>query len=164
MRQNKRAYERRGRLARESTPANHRVASGRPSVRTNRFRPALVQLEDRQLLSTFQVTVPGDSFNANGTPVTGTLRWAVLQADSATTPSTITFELGGVSEVEISKASDPFVLTNTAEPTTITGPGAAELTVSADKSLGGRVSDRRQRDCVDIWADDHRRIYLLCGR
>jgi hypothetical protein len=42
---------------------------------------------------TFQVTSLADTFNPDGTPTTGTLRWAVEQADNAITPSTITFEL-----------------------------------------------------------------------
>jgi Bacterial Ig-like domain (group 3)/Right handed beta helix region len=139
MRENKRAYAHRGRLAAESTPAKHRVASRRPASGAHRLRPALVQLENRQLLATFQVTSPADTFNSNGTPTTGTLRWAVEQANSASTPSTITFNLAPGSDILFSKQSDPLVLTNTAEPTTITGSGASELTVSANKSLGGGV-------------------------
>ena len=139
MRLNTRANAHRGRLVTESTPANRRVASGRPAFRTNRLRPALVQLENRQLLATFQVTSPADTFNSNGTPTTGTLRWAVDQADNASTPSTITFNLPPLATIAISKGADPFVLTNKAEPTTITGPGASELTVSADQQLGGGV-------------------------
>ena len=62
-----------------------------------------------------------------------------------------------------SKGSDPLALTNTAEPTTITGPGASVLTVSANKTVGGgRVPNRRQCEGVDFRADDHRRFYVLC--
>ena len=124
MRQCQRAYQHGGRPVTESKPANHRVASRRPDVRRNRLRPALVQLEDRQLLTSFQVTSPNDGFNSDGSPVSGTLRWAVEQADSATSPSTITFDLAEGTVILFSKGSDPLALTNTAEPTTITGPGA----------------------------------------
>ncbi len=133
MRLNKRAHQRRGRLVAESTSAIDGGASYRRDFRTNRFRPALVQLEDRQLLATFHVTNPGDTFNSNETPTTGTLRWAVEQADLASTPSTITFDLSVPATIAVSKESDPLVLTNTAEPTTITGLGASELTVSGNK-------------------------------
>lgn len=112
------------------------MASRRPNVRTNRFRPALVQLENRQLLATFQVTSAADTFNSNGTPATGTLRWAVEQADNASTPSTITFNLPPQSTIAISKVGDAIVLTNTGESTTITGPGASELTVSGNQQGG----------------------------
>ena len=132
----RRAHQHRGRLVAESTPANQHVASCRRDARTNRLKPALDQLENRQLLATFQVTSPADSFNSNGTPTTGTLRWAVEQANSASTPSTITFSLAPLSTIAISKVGDAFVLTNTAEPFTITGPGAGELTVSGNMQGG----------------------------
>ncbi len=48
-----------------------------------RTRPTLMALEDRQLLSTFPVTSTAD-------PVTltpGTLRYAIAQADAATSPN-----------------------------------------------------------------------------
>src|SRR5262245_47856550 len=53
-----------------------------------RLSPALQALEDRRLLSKFHVTSTADDGSV------GTLRWAVQQADAATTPSTIDFELG----------------------------------------------------------------------
>ena len=47
-------------------------------------------LEDAQLLSTFPVTNNAvDDVNT-----TGTLRWAIAQANAATSPSAIEFELG----------------------------------------------------------------------
>ncbi len=51
-------------------------------------------LEDRRLLATFAVTSTGDTLDGNNNPTTGTLRWAVEQANLASTPSTIDFNLG----------------------------------------------------------------------
>ena len=50
--------------------------SGR-HVPGRQLRPVLVVLEDRRLLSTFNVTSTADDG-------TGTLRWAIAQANSAT--------------------------------------------------------------------------------
>ena len=82
-----------------------RVAAGlmsgsRPAVAVqrdrgrNRLKPDLLVLEDRRLLATFPVTSTGDTLDSNNDPTTGTLRWAVEQANLATTPSTIDFNLG----------------------------------------------------------------------
>ena len=62
---------------------------GRPRTRSR--RPQVELMESRTLLATFTVVSTAD-------PVTitaGTLRWAVEQADAATTDSTIDFDLGG---------------------------------------------------------------------
>ncbi len=112
-------------------PRRRQGAAGRNRERY-RLAPSLFALEDRRLLSNFTVTSPLD-LDSNGNTVTGTLRWAVAMANSATSPTTITFSpsLGGI--ITLSKVNDPIVLTNTAEPTTITGPGASLLTVSGNK-------------------------------
>ena len=55
-----------------------------------RLQPTLLALEDRRLLSTFPVTNNAvDDVNT-----TGTLRWAIAQANAATSPSSIEIELG----------------------------------------------------------------------
>ncbi len=75
-------------------------------------------LETRKLLSNFAVTSTADDGS------TGTLRWAVKQANAATTPSTINFTLGsGAATITLTEGQ--LVLSNTADPTTIEGPGRA---------------------------------------
>ncbi len=69
------------------------------------------------------VTNPADNGN------TGTLRWAVEQANSATSPSTIDFDLGS-SPQTITLAEGQLELSNTAYPTTIDGPGESQLSIS----------------------------------
>ena len=58
-----------------------------------RVVPAILALEDRRLLATFTVTSTADTAPASN-PAAGTLRWAVEQANLATSPSTINFNLG----------------------------------------------------------------------
>ena len=82
-------------------------------------------LETRQLLSNFAVTSTADDGS------TGTLRWAVEQANAATTPSTINFSLGsGAATITLTKGQ--LMLSNTADPTTIEGTGASLLSVSGN--------------------------------
>src|SRR5271163_37878 len=73
-----------------ATPSWPLGAVGRDRARYRR-KPELVQLENRQLLSTFTVTNTLDTVT-NGVPATGTLRWAVQQADLAGGTNTIDFE------------------------------------------------------------------------
>ena len=89
----------------------------------HRLLPAVLGLEDRRLL-TFHVTSIAD----DGT--TGTLRWAVQQADVATSPSTIDFRLGNA-PATITLASE-LELSNTAEPITIDGSGANLLGINGN--------------------------------
>lgn len=63
------------------------VGAGRDRGR-NRLRPDLLVLEDRRLLSTFAVNSTADDGS------NGTLRWAVAQANGASSPSAIELELG----------------------------------------------------------------------
>jgi hypothetical protein len=98
----------------------------RPRAR-QRLRPEILALEDRQLLSTFTVTDPSDSLT-NGQPTVNTLRWAVEQADAASTPSTIAFSLGS-SPTTITLTNGQLELSNTAAPITIQGPGAGLLAI-----------------------------------
>ena len=58
----------------------------------HRLRPALQELEGRRLPATFTVTSTADTLTKQQ-PTSGTLRWAVEQAESATSPSTIAFQL-----------------------------------------------------------------------
>ena len=98
-----------------------------------RLAPGVLALEDRRLLATFTVTSTADTAPVNE-PTPGTLRWAVEQANLATTsPSTIDFSLGsGAETVKLYKGA--LDLTDTKEPTTIDGTGANLLAISG----GGR--------------------------
>ena len=60
----------------------------KPQGDRHRLRPVLLALEDRRLLSAFTVTSTADDGSV------GTLRWAVAQANSDTSASTIDIELG----------------------------------------------------------------------
>ncbi len=66
-----------------------------------------------------------------GTPTAGTLRWAVEQADAATSPVTIDFSLGS-SPATIALTQGQLVLSNTAASIAIDGPGAGLLSISGD--------------------------------
>jgi len=79
-------------------------------------------LEDRTLLSTFTV----NSTAADGS--TGTLRWAINQANANSQANTITFSSLFNSPQTITLSGGTLELTDTAK-TTITGPGANLLTV-----------------------------------
>jgi hypothetical protein len=106
----------------------------------HRRRPALEVLEDRCVPSTFLVNNTLDTFSG-GVPTSGTLRWAVDQANSTagantivfdqsvfTTPQTIT--LSG--QLDVASRLD---LSNTTGMETITGP-AAGVTVSGGGQVG----------------------------
>jgi parallel beta-helix repeat protein len=87
----------------------------------------VLALENRRLLSTFHVTSTADDGSV------GTLRWAVQQADAATSPSTIDFELGNA-PATITLSQGQLELSNTAEPTTINGPGAGLLSINGNRA------------------------------
>ena len=108
----------------------------------------MLPLEDRCLLSTFDVTSAADDGSI------GTLRWAVQQADAATTPSTIDFHLGSA-PATITLARGKLELSNTAEPTTITGPGAGRLTINGNRADGVFQIDQDGLG-VALGLDDHR--------
>ena len=96
----------------------------------------LVQLEDRQLLATFTVSNTLDTVTS-GVPASGTLRWAVEQADLT----------GGTDEIDFSPAvfGTPQTITfggfNGAIPLSATiaidGPGQGLLTVNANGTGNG---------------------------
>jgi hypothetical protein len=92
----------------------------------HRYRPALLALEDRRLLSTFLVTSTADNDD------TGTLRSAVAAADSAASPSAIEFELG-TAPATITLSLGQLVLSNTSASVAIyNGPGQGPVTVSGN--------------------------------
>ncbi|MGP0066722.1 MAG: right-handed parallel beta-helix repeat-containing protein [Isosphaeraceae bacterium] len=81
------------------------------------------RFEERFLLSTFTVT------NTLDNPYTGSLRWAVQQADAASSPSIIDFSLGS-SPAVITLSLGQLELSNSADSVTIEGPGATQLSIS----------------------------------
>ncbi len=95
-------------------------------LQRRRLRPTVMVLEDRHMLSTFQVTSTYD----NGS--TGTLRWAVAQANAATSASTIDFNI--TTPATITLSSGVLELSNTSAPTTIDGPGADLLSISGNNA------------------------------
>ena len=112
--------------------ANDLRTGGRGTVKGRQkrtMRPTLMMLEDRRLLSTFTVNSTGDDVNT-----TGTLRWAVAQADAATSPSTIDFNLGA-SPATITLSNGVLDLSNASDAITITGPGAG-VTVNGGGQSG----------------------------
>ncbi len=89
-----------------------------------RRKPDLLVLEDRRLLSTFTVTSTADNGSSH------TLRWAVAQANAATTASSIEVELG-TSAATIKLTEGQLELSNTEGAITIyDGSGQGPVTVS----------------------------------
>ena len=98
-----------------------------------RMRPTMMALEERTLLSMFTVTSPADSAPA-ASPAVNTLRWAVEQANDATSASSIEIELG-TSPATITLLQGPLSLNNTAYATTIyDGPGEGPVTISGNNA------------------------------
>ena len=112
-----------------SHPRSKRPATGARRQRW-RLQPTLLALEARALLSTFQVTNNAvDDVNT-----TGTLRWAIAQANAATSPSDIEFELGST-PATITLSQGQLDLSNTSDATTIyDGPGEGAVTVSGNNA------------------------------
>jgi fibronectin-binding autotransporter adhesin len=98
--------------------------------RRRRLQPTLLALETRTLLSTFPVTNNAvDDVNT-----TGTLRWAIAQANAATSASAIEFELGST-PATITLTQGQLELINTTDATTIyDGPGEGAVTVSGNNA------------------------------
>ena len=93
----------------------------------------MMALEERTLLSMFTVTSPADSAPA-ASPAVNTLRWAVEQANDATSASSIEIELG-TSPATITLLQGPLSLNNTAYATTIyDGPGEGPVTISGNNA------------------------------
>src|SRR4051812_5256298 len=99
-------------------------------------RPDCEVMERRQLLSTYLVT------NANDDPNPGSLRWAILQANSDTASDTIAFDLPGQGPQAIPLGSplpaiiNPVVIDGTTQP----GYNGSPL-VEIDGSATGAASD-----------------------
>ena len=93
------------------------------------LKPELRLLEDRRLLAIFTVTSSADNGSSN------TLRWAVAQANAATTASSIEIELG-TSAATIALTNGQLELSNTKAAISIYDvPGQGPVTIS-----GGGVS------------------------
>ncbi|MGP0064763.1 MAG: beta strand repeat-containing protein, partial [Isosphaeraceae bacterium] len=105
--------------------------AGRDRARYRR-KPELVQLEDRQLLSTITVTNLTDTVT-NNVPASGTLRWAVEQADADGGTNTINFAsslfTSGAQTITLSQLGSPVEMTTGSPNITIDGPGANLLTI-----------------------------------
>ncbi len=113
------------------------VAGGRDRAR-NRLKPELVQLEDRQLLATFTVSNTLDTVNF-GTPTTGTLRWAVEQADLAGGAEVISFSSSVFSTqqtITLEQLLTPIPMNTPGSTITINGPGAGLLTINGNNDGG----------------------------
>ncbi len=99
--------------------------------------PRLVPLEERALLTTFTVNSTVD--NASGTPMAGTLRWAVDQADLAGGNDVINFDpsvFGTPQTIALQQLLTPIELGGGAQSITIDGPGASLLTIDANNEGG----------------------------
>ncbi len=94
------------------------------------MQPALLPLEERQLLSTFPVTSTADP----ATLTAGTLRYAIAEANAATSPSAIEFELGS-GPATITLLQGQLELSNASDATTIyEGPGQEGVTISGNNA------------------------------
>ena len=118
-----------GKISRRTRSAGHR----RSRRLTRRLTPEVLSLEHRRLLSTFDVTSTADDGS------TGTLRWAIAQANAATSPSTIDFQLASTpATITLTQhqagTGGLLELSNTTAAITIDGPGASELSISGDAS------------------------------
>ena len=109
---------------------NERRKHGPDGVRGRlRLRPTVVALEGRTLLSTFTINSTADDGS------TGTLRWAINQANQNGQANTITFSSLFNSPQTITLTGGTLELTDTAQ-TTITGPGANLLTLNGTDTAG----------------------------
>ena len=102
---------------------------GTKASRSRRLRPTAMALEDRTLLSTFAVNSTADDGS------TGTLRWAINQANQNGQVNTITFSSLFNSPQTITLTGGTLELNDTAM-TTITGPGANLLTLNGNGAAG----------------------------
>ena len=112
-------------------------ATGRDRARA-RLKPELLRLEDRQLLSTFTVSNTLDTV-VNNVPTTGTLRWAVQQADLAGGTGVINFSptvFSTPQTITLDQLLTPVEMTAAAPNITINGPGAGLLTINGNGKGG----------------------------
>ena len=107
--------------------------------------PALEPLETRLVPTIFTVT----NINDSGA---GSLRDAVIQANSNTGPDTIAFSGLFNTPQTITLTSGAITFTDTAT-TTVTGPGANLLTVSGGNFGSNYINDHRILVVGEIWVD-----------
>jgi Right handed beta helix region len=120
------------RKVQEATTRRHQAGEQRTRLAgRNRLRPDLLALEERRLMATFVVSNPSDTLT-KGVPTPYTLRWAVDQADAATSASKIVFQLPTIGPATITLTQGELDLSNMSESVTITGLGADELTVDGN--------------------------------
>ena len=102
----------------------------------HRLRPAVQALEDRRLLSTFDVTSTADDGSI------GTLRWAVNRRMRPPARAR-SISIWATRRRRSRCREAQLELSNTAEPTTITGPGAGLLSIDGNEAES-RVPDRSE--------------------
>jgi hypothetical protein len=110
----------------EVKPARHRGGVTRRNP-DRRLRPMVMALEGRALLSTWTVT------NARDDGSTGTLRWAIIEANNSSVPDTIAFSSLFDTPQTIFLTQGPLTLEGAAT-TTIAGPGATLLTINSHQA------------------------------
>jgi parallel beta-helix repeat protein len=99
------------------------VGAGRDRGRF-RLKPELLALEDRRLLSTFTVTSTADDGS------TGTLRWAIAQANATSGANTVNFDATAFARPQvITLSGSQLELSNRSGTQTVTGP-AVGVTIS----------------------------------
>ncbi len=114
------------------------------SAGRRRLRPAVQILEERRLLTgSYVVTSPSDTLDGSGNPTNGTLRWAVEQANEATSASTIEFDttIFGTTPQTINLAQGQLELTNNKYAITIVGPADGVTISGGDNSRVFQVDD-----------------------
>ena len=137
------------RLARQASQPRARTVTGLPlklALRRadarggdrgrNRLKPEMVQFEDRQLLATFTVSSTLDTVTS-GVPATGTLRWAVEQADLSGGTDVIDFNstvFDTPQMIMFGSGNGAIAMTAAAATITIDGPGTGLLTVSGNNT------------------------------
>src|SRR5262249_26013840 len=97
-------------------------------ARDRRLRPAVTALEERTLRSTFTVSSIADDGS------TGTLRWAVGQANASKQAETIVFSSLFDTPQTITLAGGQLELSGTTAPITVEGPGANLLTINGNNA------------------------------
>jgi parallel beta-helix repeat protein len=106
--------------------------------RRSSFHPTIEPLEDRRLLS-FTVTTTVDN-GSNTTPTLGSLRWAIVQANLASPPSTINFAIGNTTETIKPPTALPAVTANSVTITTAPPPSFPSQQIILDGSAAGLAS------------------------
>ena len=114
-------------------------ARGRNKRRPGSFRPALEALEARWLPNAYLVTTTADN-GSNTTPTIGSLRSAILQADSGPSGSSISFSIGNATETISPPPPLPAVTATNLTITTSPPPGLPLQHITLDGSAAGAAS------------------------